>query len=100
MNTSKRKNIAILSFALIVVMLGYGMVIPLFPFYVAEMGAGGQQLGLLIAISALLELLCSPLWGSLSDRVGRKPILPARRTSWPSDKSRSPSTISSTWSWR
>jgi DHA1 family multidrug resistance protein-like MFS transporter len=75
MDTSKRKNIAILSFALIVVMLGYGMVIPLFPFYVSEMGAGGQQLGLLMAISALLELLCSPLWGSLSDRVGRKPIL-------------------------
>jgi DHA1 family multidrug resistance protein-like MFS transporter len=75
MDTSKRKNVAILAFALIVVMLGYGMAIPLFPFYVAEMGAGGQQLGLLIALSALLELLCSPLWGSVSDRVGRKPIL-------------------------
>ena len=74
MNTSKR-TIAILSLALFIVMLGYGMAIPLFPFYVAEMGAGGQQLGLLIAISALLELLCSPLWGSVSDRVGRKPIL-------------------------
>ena len=75
MNTSNRKNIAILAFALIVVMLGYGMAIPLFPFYIAEMGAGGQQLGLLISISALLELLCSPIWGSVSDRVGRKPIL-------------------------
>jgi DHA1 family multidrug resistance protein-like MFS transporter len=75
MDKSNRKNIAILSFSLIVVMLGYGMVIPLFPFYIAEMGAGGQQLGLLISISALLELLCSPLWGSVSDRVGRKPIL-------------------------
>jgi len=75
MNTSNRKNIAILSFALIVVMLGYGMVIPLFPFYIEEMGAGGGQLGLLISTSALLELLCGPLWGSVSDRVGRKPIL-------------------------
>ena len=51
MNTSKG-TIAILSLALFIVMLGYGMAIPLFPFYVAEMGAGGQQLGLLIAISA------------------------------------------------
>ncbi|MBN1955099.1 MAG: MFS transporter [Anaerolineae bacterium] len=75
METSNRKNIAILSFALIVVMLGYGMVIPLFPFYIEKMGAGGGQLGLLIALSALLELLFGPLWGSLSDRVGRKPIL-------------------------
>ena len=40
MEASNRKNIAILAFALIVVMLGYGMVIPLFPFYIAEMGAG------------------------------------------------------------
>jgi DHA1 family multidrug resistance protein-like MFS transporter len=75
MEASNRKNIAILAFALIVVMLGYGMVIPLFPFYIERMGAGGSQLGLLIAISALLELLFGPLWGSLSDRVGRKPIL-------------------------
>jgi DHA1 family multidrug resistance protein-like MFS transporter len=75
MKASNRKNIAILAFALIVVMLGYGMVIPLYPFYVAEMGAGGSQLGLLVALSALTELLFGPLWGSLSDRAGRKPIL-------------------------
>jgi DHA1 family multidrug resistance protein-like MFS transporter len=75
MDASNRKNIALLAFALIVVMLGYGMVIPLFPFYIEKMGAGGSQLGLLVALSALLELLCGPLWGSLSDRVGRKPVL-------------------------
>jgi DHA1 family multidrug resistance protein-like MFS transporter len=73
--TSNRKNIAILTLALVVVMLGYGMVIPLFPFYIEKMGAGGSQLGLLIATSALLELLFGPVWGSVSDRVGRKPVL-------------------------
>ena len=62
MDTSNRKNIAILTFALVVVMLGYGMVIPLFPFYIEKMGAGGSQLGLLIATSALLELLFGPVW--------------------------------------
>ena len=75
MDASNRKNIAILTFALIVVMLGYGMVIPLFPFYIEKMGAGGSQLGLLISTSALLELLFGPIWGSISDRIGRKPIL-------------------------
>jgi DHA1 family multidrug resistance protein-like MFS transporter len=75
MNTSNRRNIAILTFALVVVMLGYGMVIPLFPFYIEKMGAGGSQLGLLISTSALLELLFGPIWGSISDRIGRKPIL-------------------------
>jgi DHA1 family multidrug resistance protein-like MFS transporter len=75
MGASNRRRIAILSFALIVVMLGYGMVIPLFPFYIEMMGAGGSDLGLLVATSAFLELLFGPLWGSVSDRVGRKPIL-------------------------
>jgi DHA1 family multidrug resistance protein-like MFS transporter len=39
------------------------------------MGAGGSVFGLLVATSAITELLFGPLWGSVSDRVGRKPIL-------------------------
>jgi hypothetical protein len=42
MKTSSRKQVTILSFALVVVMLGFGMVIPIFPFYVQRMGAGGS----------------------------------------------------------
>ena len=75
MDTSNRKNIAILAFTLIVVMLGYGLVIPLFPFYIEKLGASGSALGLLVSISALLELIFGPIWGSVSDRTGRKPIL-------------------------
>ncbi|MBN2393476.1 MAG: MFS transporter [Anaerolineae bacterium] len=75
MDTSNRKNIAILAFTLIVVMLGYGLVIPLFPFYIEKLGASGSELGLLVSISALLELIFGPVWGSISDRVGRKPVL-------------------------
>jgi len=69
------KAFLILSLALIVVMLGFGMVIPIFPFYVEKLGAGGTELGLLVATSALLEFLLGPMWGSISDRFGRKPIL-------------------------
>jgi DHA1 family multidrug resistance protein-like MFS transporter len=75
METSNRKQIFILSFALVIVSLGFGMVIPLFPFYVDRFGGGGKELGLLIAIASLTELLFGPMWGSISDRVGRKPIL-------------------------
>ena len=74
MGTSN-KNIIILSFALVVVSLGFGMVIPIFPFYIERMGGGGKELGLLVAVAALTELIFGPVWGSLSDRVGRKPIL-------------------------
>lgn len=74
MNTSRR-NLFILAFVLLVVMLGYGVIIPILPFYVEDMGAGGTELGLLVAAYAVMRLICGPIWGSLSDRVGRKPIL-------------------------
>ena len=73
-NTSKR-NLYILTFVLLVVMLGYGIVIPILPFYIESMGAGGMALGSLVASYAVMRLICGPVWGSLSDRVGRKPIL-------------------------
>ena len=70
-----KKEFLILSIALIVVMLGFGMVIPIFPFYIENLGAGGTELGLLIATSAFLEFSFGPMWGAVSDKRGRKPIL-------------------------
>lgn len=75
MSASNRKQILILSFILVVVTLGFGLVIPIFPFYIEALGAGGSELGLLVATSALLEFVFAPLWGSVSDRIGRKPVL-------------------------
>lgn len=74
MNASKR-NLYILTFVLFVVMLGYGIVIPILPFYIENMGAGGTELGLLVAAYAVMRLICGPFWGWLSDRVGRRPVL-------------------------
>ncbi len=75
MKTTNRRNLFILVFALLVVMLGFGMVIPVFPFLIDKLGASGSALGILVATAALTEFLFGPIWGSLSDRVGRKPIL-------------------------
>lgn len=74
MNPSKR-NLYILTFVLFVVMLGYGIIIPILPFYIESMGAGGTELGLLVASYAVMRLVFGPIWGSLSDRIGRKPVL-------------------------
>lgn len=74
MSASKR-NLYILTFVLFVVMLGYGIVVPILPFYIKSMGAGGMELGLLVASYAITRLIFSPIWGSLSDRIGRKPVL-------------------------
>jgi DHA1 family multidrug resistance protein-like MFS transporter len=75
MNSVSRKNLFILSFTLLVVMLGYGMVMPIMPFYIEHFGAGGTELGWLMATYSLMQLISAPLWGILSDRYGRKPIL-------------------------
>jgi len=74
---SNQKNITLLALTLAVVMLGFGVVIPVFPFYIKGMGASGDELGLLIAISPLMQLICAPVWGNISDRIGRKPVLMA-----------------------
>ncbi len=73
--TTNRKNLFLLAFSLVVVMLGFGMVIPLLPFYLEYFNAGGSAFGSLIAIAALTEFLFGPVWGGISDRTGRKPIL-------------------------
>jgi DHA1 family multidrug resistance protein-like MFS transporter len=75
MNTTNRKNLFILALTLAVVMLGFGIVMPIFPFYIESMGARGSELGLLIAISPLMQLVFAPIWGNVSDRHGRKPVL-------------------------
>ena len=75
MNTHGNRNIWILALTLVVVMLGYGIVMPILPFYIEEMGAGGTELGLLVASYAAMRLVFGPIWGSWSDRFGRKPIL-------------------------
>jgi len=75
MQSSNRKNLFILSFTLVVVTLGFGLVIPIIPFYMENLGAGGTELGLLLASYAVMRLIFAPIWGSLSDRVGRKPIM-------------------------
>ncbi len=72
---SNRRNIGILFFTLVVVMMGFGMIIPILPFYVEQFNTGGSTLGLLMATYALMQFIFAPVWGRLSDQHGRKPIL-------------------------
>jgi len=75
LKTTNRRSLLLLFLTLVVVMMGFGMVIPLLGFYVDHFGAGGWALGLLMSSYAVMQFIFSPIWGSLSDRYGRKPIL-------------------------
>lgn len=56
-------------------LVGFGIVIPLLPFYAEEHGATPVQVTLLMAVYSLAQFLCAPLWGQWSDRVGRRPVM-------------------------
>lgn len=71
----KQRNIMILFFTMVVANLGFGMVLPILPFYVESFGATATQLGLLMAIYSIAQFIFSPIFGELSDRYGRKRIL-------------------------
>jgi hypothetical protein len=47
-------------------MLGYGMVMPIMPFYIEHFGAGGTELGWLMSTFWLMQLISAPIWGILS----------------------------------
>src|SRR5512145_1442945 len=56
-------------------LLGFGIIIPLLPFYAETFGATGFTIGLLATSFSLMQFIFAPIWGRLSDRVGRRPII-------------------------
>jgi len=63
-------------FLIVVVdLVGFGLVIPLLPFYAVRFAASPQEVTAMVAIYSLTQLVTAPLWGRLSDRVGRRPVL-------------------------
>jgi MFS transporter, DHA1 family, tetracycline resistance protein len=56
-------------------LVGFGLVLPLLPFYGERFGASPDQVTLMMATYSLFQLIFSPLWGALSDRIGRRPVL-------------------------
>ena len=56
-------------------LLGFGIIIPLLPFYAESFGASAFTIGLLGTSFSLMQFLFSPIWGRWSDKIGRKPII-------------------------
>jgi multidrug resistance protein len=56
-------------------LLGFGIIIPLLPFYAEHFGASALVVGLLSTSFSLMQFLFAPFWGRLSDRIGRRPVI-------------------------
>ena len=78
-----KKHLFVLLACLFVVMIGFGITLPVLPFYVERLGleAGVSQqsivlhVTLLTGVYALMQLVFAPLWGRWSDRIGRRPLI-------------------------
>jgi DHA1 family tetracycline resistance protein-like MFS transporter len=56
-------------------LIGFGIIIPLLPYYAESYGASGLTVGLLTTSFSMMQFLFAPIWGRLSDRIGRRPVL-------------------------
>src|SRR5499427_314560 len=69
------RPLLIIFLTILVNLIGFGIIVPLLPFYAETFGASPLVIGLLFAIFSLCQLLAAPALGALSDRYGRRPVL-------------------------
>jgi DHA1 family tetracycline resistance protein-like MFS transporter len=55
--------------------LGFGLIIPLLPFYAQKFGANEFIIGTLLASNAVAQFIFNPIWGRISDKFGRRPVM-------------------------
>ncbi|MFE1628316.1 MFS transporter [Brevibacillus reuszeri] len=70
-----KKHLALLFLIAFLTMLGFGIIIPILPFFAEQLGASSFQIGVLFASYNIMQLVFAPIWGTLSDRIGRKPLV-------------------------
>ena len=69
------RPLLIIFLTIFVNLIGFGIIIPLLPFYAETFGASPLAIGLLFAIFSMCQLVAAPALGDLSDRYGRRPVL-------------------------
>ncbi len=74
-NNPQSKAIFILFLAVFIDLLEFGIVIPLLPFWALSLGATPFIYGLLASLYSLMSFALAPVWGRLSDRYGRRPVI-------------------------
>lgn len=71
----KDKRLLIIFLTVFIDLVGFGIIIPMNPYLADAYGASPFQVGVLMSIYSLMQFIFSPVWGQLSDRMGRRPII-------------------------
>src|SRR3989338_6879443 len=72
---NKKSALFTVFLVVLVDLMGFGIVLPLLPFYAEKFQASAVSVGLLYSIYSLAQLIFSPIWGAWSDRIGRRPVM-------------------------
>ncbi len=75
MQKSNRAALGIIFLTIFINMVGFGVVIPVLPFYAERFGATPWEIGWLFGIFSLIQFFAAPVFGQISDRFGRRPVL-------------------------
>jgi MFS transporter, DHA1 family, tetracycline resistance protein len=73
--TKENRTLFIVFFTILMDLIGFGVIIPISPFFAESLGANPALITLLGAIYSLTQFLFAPFWGRLSDRIGRRPVI-------------------------
>lgn len=76
-NKSTRGSLLVIFLTVFIDLLGFGIVLPLLPLYADIFGTdpSGFVIGMLMASFSIMQFIFAPIWGSISDRIGRRPVI-------------------------
>jgi len=71
----RKPSVLVIFLTVFIDLVGFGIVVPLIPIYSRDFGARGITIGIIIASFSAMQFIFAPIWGRLSDRHGRRPML-------------------------
>jgi DHA1 family tetracycline resistance protein-like MFS transporter len=71
----RKTSLLVLFLTVFIDLIGFGMVIPFLAYYAREYGASGTTVGAVVGIYSIMQFFFAPVWGRLSDRIGRRPVI-------------------------
>ena len=71
----RKVSLLVLFLTVFIDLIGFGMVIPFVSFYAREYGARGITVGAIVGMYSIMQFFFAPVWGRLSDRIGRRPVI-------------------------
>ena len=74
-SAAQKRSLVIVWVTIFIDLMGITLIIPFINDFVADLGGDEQSVGLLLGSYAFMQLLFSPVWGRISDRVGRRPVI-------------------------